>query len=138
VAVASPRGIATQKTAPTMEDLQKSSTLGGLIEGNIKAFNGSIIRNNGKTLIGILKRYFSGVLGKVTRSDIKVICHFAFTVHRWYATMGGTGTVLKLKACQVLLMQAVAGYRIRDSGDLKMRVRRSRQGLPIVIPRLHR
>jgi len=121
-----------------MEDVQRSSSLGMLIESEIKAFNGSITRNGGKPLVGALKRYFVGVVGGLNRSYVKVACVFAFEVYRLAQTMGRTGLVLYLKASQVLLMQAVARYRIPDTSSLKMRVRRSRQGLPSIIPLLHR
>lgn len=43
-----------------------------------------------------------------------------------------------MKAAQVLLMQAAGSHRIADSGLLGVRVKRSRRGLPLVIPAMHR
>jgi hypothetical protein len=42
--------------------------------------------------------------------------------------------VLYLKACQVLLQQCVAGYRVVDLGELKVRPSRNRAGVPLIIP----
>jgi hypothetical protein len=42
--------------------------------------------------------------------------------------------VLYLKASQVLLQQAVGGQRLPDTRPLKVAVRRSRSGLPSLIP----
>jgi hypothetical protein len=59
----------------------------------------------------------------------------AFTL---LARSGRPGLVLYLKACNVLLMQAAGGMRIRDTRPLKAAVSRSADGLPRIIPRVHR
>jgi hypothetical protein len=66
------------------------------------------------------------------------VCYFAFFVNRLYAKNGRAFTIRYLKACQVLVMQAVASHRIADVGQLGLRVKRSKAGFPIMIPVKHR
>jgi len=54
------------------------------------------------------------------------------------AKSGKPGLVLYLKACNVLLMQAVGGMRLSDTRGLKVAVSRSADGLPRVIPSVMR
>jgi len=46
--------------------------------------------------------------------------------------------VFYLKASQVLLQQSIGGQRLPDTRALKVAVRRSRSGIPSLIPRLSR
>lgn len=71
---------------------------------------------------------------KASKSVVKQVAGFAFLLHHLVKTQGVKGTVLYLKACQVLLQQSVGGYKVVDLSDLKMRPRRNRAGLPLVIP----
>jgi len=48
------------------------------------------------------------------------------------------GLVMHLKVCQVLVQQAVGGYRVPDLGPLSRRVNRSRGGFPRIIPTTQR
>jgi len=54
---------------------------------------------------------------------------------RLLAKSGKPGLVLYLKACSVLLMQAVGGMRLDGTRGLKVAVSRSSDGLPRIIPR---
>jgi hypothetical protein len=49
-------------------------------------------------------------------------------------TQGDKGTTLYLKSCQVLLQQSIAGYKVSDITELKSRVKRTKAGLPRIIP----
>jgi len=49
-------------------------------------------------------------------------------------TQGEKGTTLYLKSCQVLLQQSIAGYKVSDITELKSRVKRTKAGLPTIIP----
>jgi hypothetical protein len=49
-------------------------------------------------------------------------------------TQGEKGATLHLKSCQVLLQQSIAGYKVSDLAELKRRVKRTRAGLPRIIP----
>jgi len=44
------------------------------------------------------------------------------------------GAVLYLKACQVLLQQSIGGYVVIDIGELNVRPKRTRSGIPRIIP----
>lgn len=49
-------------------------------------------------------------------------------------TQGEKGATLHLKSCQVLLQQSIAGYKVSDITELKSRVKRTKAGLPRMIP----
>jgi len=57
---------------------------------------------------------------------------------RLLAKSGRPGLVLYLKACNVLLMQAVGGMKLDGTRGLKVAVSRSADGLPRIIPRIQR
>lgn len=64
-----------------------------------------------------------------------MVVMFAKWLFRMYQAQGIRGVVLHLKACHVLLMQGIAGYRVEDISDLNRRVKRTRgSGLPRLIP----
>lgn len=52
--------------------------------------------------------------------------------------MGPKGSVLYLKACYVLTMQAVGGMKISNPRSLGIAVSRASDGLPRIIPRVQR
>lgn len=52
--------------------------------------------------------------------------------------MGPKGTVLYLKACYVLTMQAAGGMVIPSTQSLGIAVSRAHDGLPRIIPRVQR
>jgi hypothetical protein len=108
------------------------------IERKIKAFNGLLLRNGGKSLVGRLLSIVTPLVGKVTRSSVAITCYFSFSVVRLIRNMGVKGAVLYLKACHVLMMQAIAKDKIKDQGPLKIRVKTARSGLPLIIPLLQR
>lgn len=128
----------TFKRSPLLSDFSSGSSLGSLINKSLSQFSDSLLGNQGKTLIQILRKYLSGVLGNPTYGDIKVLCYFSFYLFRLAKTRGMKGLVLHLKSSHILTMQAIGGHRISDSQTLKQRVRRTKKGLPIVIPALHR
>lgn len=108
------------------------------IERAVQDFNGLLTRNGGKAMVGRLLVIVTPLLGKASQSSIALTCHFSFKVARLMRNMGAKGTVLYLKACHVLLMQAIAKDVIKDQGPLKMRIKTSRSGLPLMIPLLQR
>jgi hypothetical protein len=69
---------------------------------------------------------------------IGVIAVFVFWFNKLREGRGMKGVVLHMKASQVLLMQAIGRDRVIDLSELKVRVKRSRQGLPMIIPVIHR
>jgi len=110
-----------------------------LIEADVKLFNSLITRNGGRSLINYFIKIIGFIYSHLTKSNVTLICYFAFWLHRLVKHNGTKGAVIKLKACQVLLMQSVASYRIHDISELKVRVNRTKGGgIPRVIPRLER
>lgn len=109
-------------------------TLEYVISSKIKAFNGLSTRNGGRGLIRQLLKLVRTVLPRLTKSGVVQVVIFTFFLSRLIRHSGSKGAVLYLKTCQVLLQQSVAGYRVSDLTELKMRAKRTRSGLPRVIP----
>lgn len=59
---------------------------------------------------------------------------FAFKLTHLILHSGVKGAVIYMKASQVLLQQGVASYYVQDLTELKVRVKRTRRGLPVWIP----
>jgi len=119
-----------------LEDHTKS--FGNLVEAKIKSFNGMVTRKGGRQLIGWFKQSILGLVDGKLGSYIGAIAAFAFWFNRLRLGRGIKGVVLHMKASQVLLMQSIGGDRVSDLTELKVRVNRSRSGLPRIIPVLHR
>jgi hypothetical protein len=92
----------------------------------------------GRPVVKICLRLIAIIGSKLTRtlvSDVYNFCSFVHTLQR----RGGTRfAVIYLKAAATVLQQAVGGQRIRDMSPLGLRFKRSRSGLPKVIPAHHR
>lgn len=116
----------------TDRDLPKS--FHAFIERKLKAFNGMLSRNGGRSLINYLLRYVGDVGGRVTRFKVILICVFSFKLVKVFNAEGSKGLVLFLKSSSVLIQQAAAGYVIEDMNPLKRRVRRDRAGFPCGFP----
>jgi len=117
---------------PKLEDHSKS--FGAMVERSINRFNGMVLRNKGRAMVGWLMANITPLLGEISGSKVKLTCHFAFHCYRIGRNEGFRGLVIHLKASHVLIQQAIGGYVIKDMGPLKRRVRRSRPGLPKWIP----
>lgn len=109
-------------------------TLRSLIGRNTHAIRGLVHRNMGRGLIGWLIKVSRAVLFHCKPSTVRQIGHFVSRLRTLYRTQGGKGTTLYLKSCQVLLQQSIAGYKVRDITELKIRVKRNKAGLPRIIP----
>jgi hypothetical protein len=70
----------------------------------------------------------------LSKGKVRQIAHFCFKVHHLLKHSGAKGTVLYLKASQVLLQQGVGRHRVHDLAELKVRPKRTRAGLPRIIP----
>lgn len=122
-----------------LEGLDRSSkSFGFHIERSLKYFNGIIFRNEGRSLVSYLLKFYGKLDGSITTSKVKAICIFSFFCYRCYKHEGSKGLVYYLKTSHVLIQQAVAGYRIEDMNPLKRRVRRCRSGFPLWIPSQYR
>lgn len=115
-----------------------TSSFAALVGKSLEAFNGMAFRHGGRTLIGWLKPVVLGASGGKTKNWYRVVCSFSFFLFKLYKCSGSPGVVKYTKACQVLLMQSIGKHRIEDSSALGVRVKRSRRGLPTIIPALHR
>lgn len=104
------------------------------IASKVKALNGLVTRNGGRGLIGILLEYVRGVRPRASKSVVRQVASFVFASYRIAKHSKLKGLVIYLKACQVLLQQSVGGYRVLDLSDLKVRPKRTRSGLPRMIP----
>jgi hypothetical protein len=80
-----------------------------------------------------------GLLGRrVNLSVVKVVITTVATFHKLYKHGGIRFLVIYLKACSSMLQQAVGGQRLYDLTPFGARVGRTRSGLPLIIPALHR
>jgi len=109
-----------------------------LVEDRVEAINDMISRNGGRSLISVLLRALDACCYHWTRSKVRLVCYFAFHVHAIIQKQGIKGAVLRLKSAQVLLQQGSAGYRVHNISELKVRVNRTRAGLPRMIPAIQR
>jgi len=109
-------------------------TIGILCDSKLKTINGLITRNGGRGLINILLQYVKAIRPRTSQSVVRQVAAFVFLLHNLVKYSGTKGAVLYLKACQVLLQQSVGGYIVADLADLKVRPKRTRSGLPRVIP----
>jgi len=109
-------------------------TLEQVIAKKIKTINGLVTRNGGRGLINILLEYIRGVRPRASKSVVKQVVCFVFSIAKIYKHSKLKGVVIYLKACQVLLQQSVGGFRVSDLSELKVRPKRTRSGLPRIIP----
>jgi hypothetical protein len=66
---------------------------------------------------------------------LKSIRRFLININHLKQHNGLPGVVKYLKGCSVLLQQMIAGYKIPDSSPLGLRIKRTRSGFPVIIPR---
>jgi len=121
----------------TLDD-NNSKSFSNLIEARLKDFNGMIFSNEGRSLIGWLKRSIGLLNGRLSRSTCALLVLFSKKIYSIYQSQGRKGLVLWLKVSHILIQQSIAGDRIKDMTSLKMRVKRARTGLPQWIPQWQR
>lgn len=109
-------------------------TLEQVIAKKVKTINGLITRNGGRGLINILLEYIRAIRPRASKSVVKQVVCFVFSIAKIYKHSKLKGVVIYLKACQVLLQQSVGGFRVSDLSELKVRPKRTRSGLPRIIP----
>jgi len=86
-------------------------------------------------LLGKVKAIVGGRVSKGFYSNLLVICSTLRSIQK---SQGDSGLILFLKAAQVALQQACAGYKVEDMRPLGARISRSRSYLPRLIPASHR
>lgn len=94
----------------------------------------AFFRNEGRPVIIHLLRQMYLTGGRPTRAGIAAICSFLRTINLLKKKQGVPGVVKYLKGCHVLLQQIIAGHVLPDTGSLGPRIRRSKSGIPAIIP----
>lgn len=89
-------------------------------------------------LIGFLIKVSQLLLGKMSRSWVLAILSFSRDCMRLRRLSGTKGLALYLKACSVLLMKYCARQELKDLTPLKMRVSRTKSGIPRIVVPNHR
>lgn len=113
---------------------KRVDTLNNLIAERIIMINGLVTRNGARGLINVFLEYVKAIRPRTTKSVVRQVASFIFYVGKLYKHNGMHGTVIYLKACQVLLQQSIAGYVVADLTELKVRPKRTKRGIPIIIP----
>lgn len=109
-------------------------TLSSLIGRNTDAIRGLVHRNMGRGFIGWVIKTSNAILFHCKPSTIRQIGHFCSRLRFLMRTQGEKGATLYLKSSQVLLQQSIAGYKVSDITELKSRVKRTKAGMPRIIP----
>lgn len=103
-----------------------------------QAFSWQPDRKIGINLAGKLIKVILLREGGPTKGWIQSAFHFGRYVETLQRSQGWRGVVVNLKGCHVLLQQVVGGQVLDNPRRLGCAIGRSRQGLPLVIPVLHR
>jgi hypothetical protein len=96
------------------------------------------LRNKGRRLVTPFIQMCIPIGISINSSVIKVICSFIFFCVRFVRKGSIKQLVLYLKACTIVLQKFIAKEQLRDLSPFKVRVSRTRSGLPRIIPALHR
>jgi hypothetical protein len=89
-------------------------------------------------IVSIIVKFRLIAEGSLSKSFLKEAKIIALKLQDIRRTQGVKGLTLYLKSSSVALQQSIAGYRINDMTLVGPRVSRTNQGLPRVIPRIHR
>nr|WVH16997.1 RNA-dependent RNA polymerase [Rhizophagus clarus mitovirus 5] len=103
-----------------------------------EAFSWQPNGNIGVTLGSMFRKVIGLREGGPTQGWIQSGFHFGRYVSALQRSQGWRGVVVHLKGCHVLLQQAVGGQILDNPRRLGCAISRSRQGLPRVIPVIHR
>lgn len=109
----------------------------------IKSFNylkvsGMFLRNQGRPLVSTVLRLLIPMGGRLNSSWVKVTVFLLKHFYTIAKKQGLPGLVKYLKVCSVCLQQSVAGHYTKDLTSIGPRVGRTKSGLPVCIPVLHR
>lgn len=87
-----------------------------------------------RRLVGPLARATPLIVGSASLSWVKASFDFSSQVTKIIRSQGHRGLAIYLKACNVMLMQSVAGHKVGAPHALGAAVARTRCGLPRIIP----
>lgn len=92
----------------------------------------------GQPMIATLLRVQLTLGGTISPNWARICSCYLRELNLLKKTNGIPFVVKYLKACSVILQQVVAGYKIHDLTPLGLRLKRSKSGLPSIIPKYHR
>jgi hypothetical protein len=116
-------------------DNKRKEFLSSIISKRQKKFNDLVSRNAGRGLVNQLLKVYMAIHPRISSSVVIQIVMFCKSIHKIWRARKMKGLVLYLKACQVMLQQAIGGYKVKDLSELKCRPKRNRSGFPIIIHR---
>lgn len=87
-----------------------------------------------KRLVGPIARSTPLIVGSASLSWVKASFDFSAQVVKIIRAQGHRGLAIYLKACNVMLMQSVAGHKVGAPHALGAAVARTKSGLPRIIP----
>lgn len=102
------------------------------------ALSASFFRNEGRPVFIHLLRQMYLTGGRPTKAGITAIGGFLRSINLLKTNMGIPGVVKYLKGCSVLVQQISAGYRIPDTSPLGLRIKRTKSGVPLLVPKPYR
>jgi len=103
----------------------------------LKKFNDMAAVKGGRALVRWGTMFLPVVGLSTTSAKVRSIVLFLRKLSHYYIHNGRKGACLILKVYAVIL-QSIGGHIVDDLGLLKFRVRRTRRGLPRIIPAIHR
>jgi hypothetical protein len=105
---------------------------------SLKKFNDMASVKGGRALIRWGTMFLPVIGLSTTSAKVRSIVLFLRKLSHYYIHNGRKGACLILKVYAVILQQSIGGHIVKDLGLLKFRVRRTRKGLPRIIPKVHR
>jgi hypothetical protein len=104
----------------------------------LKKFNDMAAVKGGRALIRWGTMFLPVIGLSTTSAKVRSIVLFFRKLSHYYIHNGRKGACLILKVYAVILQQSIGGHIVEDLTLLKFRVRRTRKGLPRIIPAVHR
>jgi len=104
----------------------------------LNKFNDMASVKGGRALVQVGISFLSVIGLHTTSAKVRSIVVFLRKLSHYYIHNGRKGACLILKVYAVTLQQSIGGHVVKDLGQLKFRVKRTRGGLPRIIPVVHR
>lgn len=104
----------------------------------LSKFNDMAAVKGGRALVKVGTSFLPIIGLHTTSAKVRAIVLFLRKLSHYYIHNGRKGACLILKVYAVTLQQSIGGHVVSDLGLLKFRIRRTRRGLPRIIPIVHR
>jgi len=104
----------------------------------LNKFNDMASVKGGRALVKVGTSFLPIIGLHTTSAKVRSIVVFLRKLSHYYIHNGRKGACLILKVYAVTLQQSIGGHVVEDLGLLKFRVKRTRRGMPRVIPIIHR